>query len=271
MTKVADLPQEVRDDEQIVKFEETFKWPGHRRCVTFDGPQYQEWIYQALPIARDLRPLHHLEAKTEGVKVGDAIFYLRPLPLWRLGSSTEGFGFFGGAFSSKVVPIRCKLEVYRNRTAGYCAFSTEINIPVLAREDWDGLTPWMSLTPNEILTQRGQIRRAKGDTAIAGLGLGWAARKILERKQVKHLTIYERSQDILDYFGASLMADFPGKVTLIQADAYRVDWSRHDVSLWDIWTNWGDAAWDHKFKKIQSDLSRAGKICVGWGQGVSKA
>src|SRR5262249_16334152 len=37
---------------------------------------------------------------------------------------------------------------------------------------------WMSLTPNEMLTQRSGIQRASGKVLIGGLGLGWFLGKV---------------------------------------------------------------------------------------------
>ena len=269
------LPTGLGDNEVVIPFEEQYKWPGTGKRITFDGPQFQEWIHQTLPVSRELTPMDHQKAKTDGVMLDEFVFYMRPLPMWRWGSRYEGLGtgyFMPFLDISPSVPKRCCLEMYRGKQAAYCAFSTVIDIPVLAKRGpvWDGskLEPWMSLTPNEVLTQRGQIRRAKKDTAMAGLGFGWAARKVLERKQVKHLTVYEKSQAIIDYFGESLKADYPDKVTLVCADAYEVAWHQHDVALFDIWEDWGGAAWDRKFEKIKAAIEADGKVCVGWGQGV---
>ena len=274
-TKKEKLPTGIGEREEVVKFDPQFKWPETNRSITFDGPNFQEWVYQALPVARNLEPQPEWEARKDSLAIGDFRFYLRPFPMWRWGSRYENTGFnYFLAFldTSKQIPMRCRLKVYRGKQARYCAFSTEIHIPILAKPGaaWDNhkLEPWMSLTPNEVLTQRGQIRRAKKDTAMAGLGLGWAARKVLVRKQVKHLTVYEKSEDVLKYFGASLLEDYPDKVTLVHADAYEVDWLKHDVALWDIWEDYGGASWDRKFEKIKDAMIKDGRVCVGWGQGV---
>lgn len=266
------LPTAIEAREVVVTFEEQYKWPGTGHRITFDGPQFQDWIYKTLPVSAGLVPMDRKTAKSDGIHLDSFVFYMRPFPLWKWGSKYEnthtGIPFIPFLDISHNVPMRCCLQMYRRSQVALCAFSTEINIPVLAKPDkfnCNRLEPWMSLTPNEVMTQRGQIRRSRNNTALAGLGLGWAARKILERKQVKHLTIYEKSQAIIDYFGASLIADYPDKVTLVCADAYEVDWQKHDVSLWDIWEFWGDAAWDRKFENIRMELEAKGKTCVGWG------
>jgi hypothetical protein len=265
------LPVGIKQKEKVKLFDEKFKWPGTNWMITFDGFDFQKWVYNALPMCCDVKPLNEAKARKVGINVGEFVFYMRPLPMWRWGNHWEDTGYFGIPITSELIPKRVNLEIYRNRQTAYCGFDTEINIPILAKPDRRGkLQPWMSLTPNEVLSQRGQIRRAKKNTAMAGLGLGWAARKVLERKQVDHLTVYEKSQDIIDMFGKSLVCDYPDKVTLVCADAYEVDWHQHDVSLWDIWSCWGNAAWDNEFAKIRYTLEQDGRICVGWGQGVQK-
>ena len=100
---------------------------------------------------------------------------------------------------------------------------------------------------------------------MAGLGLGWAARRVLERKKVDHLTVVERDLDVIKTFGNPLKEEFGDKLTLVCGDAYEQDWMPYDVSLWDIWADYGGVAWDRKFEKIRKDLELAGKACVYWG------
>jgi hypothetical protein len=274
------LPVEIGKREKVIPFDEAFKYPGTNRLVTFDGPQFQEWVYKTLPVSRDLVPLQRGEAAASGISVGDFRFYLLKFPMYHWGSRFSSFCFGLPALDPlEPILIRSTLEVYRNEQHGNCGFSTPVNIPVLAKPERHGsnmLKTWMSLTPNEVLTQRGQIRRTKKNTAMAGLGLGWAARKVLERKQVDHLTVYEQSQEIIDYFGASLLQDYPDKVTLICADAYEVDWTQFDVSIWDIWAGkiyvqpgvfvWaGDRGYENEFEdksycRVKGAIATSGSV-----------
>ena len=101
-----------------------------------------------------------------------------------------------------------------------------------------------------------------------GLGLGWSARRILERKKVKHLTIIEKNQHVLSCFGRSLQQDFGDRVTLTQDDAYDVDWQPFDVAIWDIWAAYGQAQDDRHFQQIKTAMQQAGKVCEGWVQNI---
>jgi hypothetical protein len=246
-------PDKIAAWEKPIEFTETFKWDD--LDATFKAESYNKWMLDALPMIGEMPILEHTEAREKGIKVGDRIFYKRRLPMyslqmrWMFGHSTMN---------------RTGLAVYKGRTERTARFDAEIGIPVLADKS---LAPWMSLTPNEVFTLRGQIRRAKGHVAMAGLGMGWAARKVLERKQVRTLTVFEKDQDVIDFFGKSLTDDFGARVVIHRDDAYQVNWMQYDVALWDIWKGIGDAAWDDKYNVIKSSMIAAGKVCVGWTDG----
>jgi len=227
----------------VEPFRESFKWPGHNKLILFDSDSYNEWIESVLPWAADIPVLTQWEARTQGIPVGDKYMCYR-----------------------RTLHKMQQLKLFRGRSTGYCGFDDDVEIPILAETRW--AAPWMSLTPNEILTQRGQIRRAKKNTGMAGLGLGWAARKVLEREQVDHLTIVERDAAVIEAFGTSLKDEFGDRLTIIEGDAYCYDWSQHDVALWDIWEGWGEASDDRQFWTIKRSLESDGKTCIGWGQTV---
>lgn len=264
MTATIEMYTGLEYGEKVQEFDEGFRWPGRNCSITFDGAQFQEWIYQTLPVCRELDAMSRRRACDHGHKLeGGFMFYMLPLEMWH---TPRSFDFWGIPDMRPKPPKRQSLLLHRGEQEASCQFSTEINIPVLGKSSRGLVDPWMSLTPNEVMTQRAQIKRAKKNTGMAGLGMGWAARKVLERKQVTHLTVYETSQGVIDYFGASLLEDFPGRVTLVRKCAYEVDWMAYDVSLWDIWEDYGGAAWDREFQAIKATVEQEGRVCVGWGK-----
>lgn len=60
-------------------------------------------------------------------------------------------------------------------------------------------SPWMSITPMEVLSLRCGERFAKGHTIIAGLGLGWQLVRVSHRKQVKKITLIEKDAELVDW------------------------------------------------------------------------
>jgi hypothetical protein len=255
------LPTKIPEYETPIPFEETFKYVS---SITFTADSYMKWIREALPLIKGMKVAKigssHDHNRKIGVQLGDdKIFYLRELPIYYY-----DYRYFFSDIKDRVA--RSSLYIVRSNSEGHVKFDDSVIIPVLANNNFK---PWMSLTPNEVLTQRGAIRRAKGDVGMAGLGMGWAARKVLQRTKVKHLTIYEVEQPIIDFFGKSLLEDFGDRVSIVKADAYEVDWMQYDVALWDIWIEFGNANGDTKYEAIRDNMKANGKVCVGWGEGYS--
>lgn len=249
-------PTGMLPHEEVVPFDPGFKFPGANAAITFDAESFQQWVYSVLPLAKELPKSGDIGG---GLPVGEFTFYIKRLPLWEY-TNTALWLFTTPRMDWR----RTQLAIYRRTTKAHVRFSDTVYVPILGTVK----EVWMSLTPNEILTQRGQLRRAKGKTAMAGLGLGWAARQVLQKKSVTHLTIFERDQAVIDTFGASLIQDFPDRVTITQGDAYEQDWHQFDVSLWDIWASYGGADCDSRFKKIRDSLRAADKVCYGWGDNI---
>jgi hypothetical protein len=78
------------------------------------------------------------------------------------------------------------------------------------------------------------IARAKGRVLVTGLGLGIVVRGLVDQPDVEHITVIERSPDVL-HLVAPVFAGEP-KVRIVQADAFR--WQpdgRFDHAWHDLW------------------------------------
>jgi spermidine synthase len=98
-----------------------------------------------------------------------------------------------------------------------------------------GDTVVMSNTPMELDTNSAIIRSARGRVLINGLGLGLVLSAILKKKEVEHVTIIEKSADVIKLVAPSFAKE---RVTIIQADAleYRpAKGARFDRVWHDIW------------------------------------
>lgn len=168
----------------------------------------------------------------------------------------------------------------RDRAEAHAFFGRDVQIPRitdLKSNHWDR-GPWMSITPMEILTQRIGLKRTKGHVVVAGLGLGWALWKIMERKQVKKVTLVEIDQALIDVVLPRLtLPDKPLEV--VCGDAWEVmPKMEADTAFVDIWKSYGGAArlgWT-SYRETDTDGRAMRTRCPGiksvwcWGEFVYK-
>lgn len=96
----------------------------------------------------------------------------------------------------------------------------------------------MSDTRAELNDHWDFVNKARGQVLINGLGLGVCLQMVLAKECVDHVTIIERSEDVIKLVWPSFVDD--PRVTLIQADA--LEWKpakddRYDAVWHDIWDN----------------------------------
>ncbi|MDT4898422.1 MAG: hypothetical protein QOH25_3499 [Acidobacteriota bacterium] len=97
---------------------------------------------------------------------------------------------------------------------------------------------------DEWWTQRTAIAEARargGDVLITGLGLGLVAESMLRpaESRVNRITIIELSPDVIRLVAPYLHSRYPGKIEIIEADAFTWESPRHargfTVAWHDIW------------------------------------
>lgn len=148
------------------------------------------------------------------------------------------------------------------------------------RQQWED-NPWMSITPNELLTQRPGIRFAKGHTVVAGLGLGWALMMIRLKRTVTKVTLVEKSQELVDWLltsgrieevGMRSLAPKGGKLApleVVVGDAYEVvPKMTADVAVIDIFSSYGsnDFLEDIRYGRRAEGLTPNERRCAGIGR-----
>ena len=97
-----------------------------------------------------------------------------------------------------------------------------------------GGTLMMSDTAMERRSNIGAVLNAKGHMLIAGLGLGMIVHPIAAKKEVKSITIIEKSPDVIKLVAPSL----PKKAKAVLGDIF--EWAppkgtRYDAIYFDIW------------------------------------
>ena len=99
---------------------------------------------------------------------------------------------------------------------------------------------WMSLNPNEIKTMEPYIAKAKGDVLVLGLGMGYVAFMMANKKDVKSVTIIEKDPNVINIFNNLLWPSFKNKekIRIINDDALnylKQKQARYDYIFADLW------------------------------------
>lgn len=120
---------------------------------------------------------------------------------------------------------------------------------------------WMTLLPNEIITQRVPIKKARGRVLTYGLGMGYFAFMCAQKKEVESVTVVERDENVIKLFNDLLLPRFPHgeKIRIVCADAF--DYAEHiapnagfNYVFADIWHDPTDGVALYKrFKSLEID------------------
>ena len=153
-------------------------------------------------------------------------------------------------FCMKTLPAHACIATLQGSRRGNVMFDGPVDIPSLHEKCPDGTwreSPWMSITPMEVMTQRPGTKLARGHTVVAGLGLGWGLFEVMKKRSVKKVTLVERSQELVDWLLPRIMDNIRlrageglPKLEVIVGDALDVlvDYTA-DVALIDIFKNYG--------------------------------
>ena len=149
----------------------------------------------------------------------------------------------GFIYSEAILPKGYPLNIAQGKERGQVCFDGAVAIPKVCARLRNGAfnaNPWMSMTPMEIFTQRAGLRRAKGHTVIAGLGLGWLLQQVAHRKSVKKITLVEISHELIDWVLPRLDLNPNVELQIACGDARKlVPHMTADVALTDIDPSYG--------------------------------
>lgn len=100
------------------------------------------------------------------------------------------------------------------------------------------LTVVMSDTQTEIRDHVAPVYNATGCVLLAGLGLGVVLDAILCKPEVDHVTVVEKSADVIVLIGPHYQERFGDRLTIVNADVFefKPEKGKHwDVAWFDIW------------------------------------
>ena len=98
----------------------------------------------------------------------------------------------------------------------------------------------MSDTPDEIWDHRFIIRYAQNHVLLNGLGLGVVLKACLEKETVSHVTVIEKSSEVISLVGDYYKKKYGNKLTIIHEDALLHKPKKHTRygAIWhDIWNH----------------------------------
>lgn len=146
-------------------------------------------------------------------------------------------------YAEKLLKRGDMLETASGRRKGTVLFDQDIAIPCIhevSRGSGWNRTPWMSITPMEVLTLRTGTRLARGNVIVAGLGLGYQLVEVSKRSKVKEITLVEKSQELVDWLLPRIEPHLARPIKVIVGDAYKVlPKLEADVALVDIFPSYG--------------------------------
>lgn len=144
---------------------------------------------------------------------------------------------------------------------GLAFFDTNIEVPTLQiRDGLEGpWKTWMSLTPWEMWTCRPGVQAATGHVVLAGLGMGWMLSEIVKKPTVKSVTVVEKNESLMTWYGDELCRNTEKVVKVIRGciyeEAKRFDFKEYKFIL-DIWEGYGDAESDRRLAEMRARNAR---------------
>lgn len=147
----------------------------------------------------------------------------------------------------------------------------------------------MSDTPDEVADHRKPIEKAQGLCLVHGLGLGMVVAAMLEKDDVRHVTVVEKSEDVIHLVAPHLAERYGGghsaqpeifygnqeavqteRLTVVQGDAFT--WKPPKGCCWDVvWHDiWPDLCVDNlpEMKKLHRRFGRRSAWQGSWARPI---
>ena len=144
-------------------------------------------------------------------------------------------------------------------------FKESFSYPYLGTSD----SVWMSLNPNEIMTMDKHIKKAKGNVLVLGLGMGYFAFMVANKKEVNNVIVVEKDQNIIDLFMEHIYPSFlnKDKIRIVKEDAFKYldnkeNNKKFDMVFIDLWHSVEDGI--NIFLRLKEVEGRINKPFMYW-------
>ena len=143
----------------------------------------------------------------------------------------------------KIVPKGNKLTIVSLRDAifsGKKQQSAILDFPLRLHFLHENGNTWMSDTPQEVEGQKEVVEKCKGHVLIGGLGLGWIAKMLDRKPDVKSIVVVEKEKAVIDLVWKHLKLE---KSTIVHDDLFEYLKKTNNKFSWayyDIWAPTGE-------------------------------
>lgn len=250
MREVNRMWQHLVDNQPAIPWDENFQMPKRGNLV-FDA---KTWTPMRL---FDVAPTPDGESMP---RIGSDRVVMSPNKRW--------------CYDELVLPRAKPIKVCWSGGRSRVAFNGDILIPRIHEFNEDGSHKdlWMSYTPQEVITLRSGVRKAKGAVIVAGLGMGWMLTRVAHKPSVTSVLLVERDEALCDWLWPVIRDKYwldqkvRSKMTYCHADAVEeIPKRTADVALWDIWESLGAVD-----KYDEADMARECKnIKTTWFWGAN--
>lgn len=125
----------------------------------------------------------------------------------------------------------------------------------------------MSNTPAEIDDHIRFISKASGNVLIAGLGLGMVVKALLDKPEVHHITVVEKSEDVIKLVSPYYQ---DSRVTIVHQDIFDYKpTDTFDYAWFDIWTYISEENYI-EMKKLNRKFAKYVRVKKHWCYEICK-
>ena len=124
------------------------------------------------------------------------------------------------------------IKTCEKRNLGYL-HKKEENIEIPIPKLLNGNSCVMKISPLEIQSSYETIKYARGNVGVVGLGIGYVVQEMAKKQEVKEVTVYECSKEIIDLYLNNFGEN--SKIKIIYGDAYKSSRKNFDYFFVDLY------------------------------------
>jgi len=178
-----------------------------------------------------------------------------------------------------IKPAGTKLRTANMRTAMFNGDEAEEHVYTKRtrwHQLWEGESLWMSDVPIEQAQHEREIGDMTGRVLVGGLGLGLACKILARNPKVSHITVVEKSKDVINLVAPYTQYTDTGRGDLVEVVhpdlfEYLTDpTDRFDNAFYDIWASDGEGTFHEMVVPLRALSEDVVDNVVCWNEGVMR-